>query len=257
VDGRPISLPIPATNAPSPTRYGDLAEPRSSLARDLSKGGLADDRLCHLDPDIDYRALSGRPAGWRGALGQAGDALSHLRKREVGTGDIFLFWGLFRECTRGPNGWRYTGPRFHAIFGWLEVEKVIDLGADGTHALHDYPWLAQHPHVRPGWFERNALFIASETLSINRDICGYGVFDRPHRMTQTGQTPSRWKVPSWLDPLSEGVGMTYCANGWRGQGLVTIPGRGQEFVADVKERTDVRDWLLGLFEGAKCKSGAM
>ena len=130
VDGRPISLPIP-TSMPTATRYGDLAPLIAAVAYDLSRGGLAFDRPCHLDPDIDRDALRiARPLGWRGALGQASAALSHLRNAGVGPGDVFLFWGLFRECERGPSGWRYVGPRRHAIFGWLQVDIIVDLGPD-------------------------------------------------------------------------------------------------------------------------------
>ena len=259
VNGGPISLPIPVTNheAPTPTRYGDLADPRSALARDLSKGLLAFDKPCHLDPDIDCRALrTERPAGWRGALGQAGSALSHLLKMGVGQGDVFLFWGVFRECKRDSSGWSYFGPRFHAIFGWLEIETVVHLGPDGTHALRRYPWLAQHPHVTPGWTDKNALFIAREALSIDQGICGFGVFDHPIRMTKIGAKPSTWIVPKWLDQANGGVGMTFNpADRWQGDGLVTVPGRGQEFVADAGHRSDARDWLLSLFGGVTCKSG--
>lgn len=54
---------------PTATHYGDLAEPISSLAYDLSNGRLAFDRPCHLDPDIDASELrQARLPGWRGSL---------------------------------------------------------------------------------------------------------------------------------------------------------------------------------------------
>jgi hypothetical protein len=250
VIGRPISLPIPTT-MPTVTQYGDLAALTSRVASDLSQGRLAPDRPCHLDPDIDREASRAiRPAGWRGAFGQVSAALSHLRNMSVGPGDIFLFWGLFRPCEQSSTGWRYTGPRRHAIFGWLQVDAVVELGSDGSHALTEYPWLVQHPHVRSGWSANNAIFIAKETLTFGDGaIPGYGVFNRAITLTMAGaSTPSLWTVPAWLDPVCEGVGMTYNpANRWSGNNSVRVVARGQEFVADAGERTDAKDWLLSLF----------
>lgn len=249
VDGRPISLPIP-TSMPTATSYGDLAVPISVIANDLSNGRLASDRPCHLDPDIDPNTLRiERPPGWRGALGQVSAALSHLRNGGVGRDDLFLFWGVFRTCERSSTGWRYTGPRRHALFGWLQVDDVLDLGSDGSWALTRHPWLAQHPHVRPGWPDNNAIFVAREFLTFgDGTIRGYGIFDHAITLTAEGAAPSTWAAPSWLDPIAGGVGMTYHPpTRWLGKGRVATAARGQEFVADVGQRTDAKDWLLSLF----------
>jgi hypothetical protein len=258
VNGRPISLPIPTT-MPTPTRYGDLAALTSTVASDLSQGRLAPGRPCHLDPDIDREALGTvRPTGWRGALGQVSAALSHLRNTGVGPGDMFLFWGLFRPCEQGPTGWRYTGPRRHVIFGWLQIDAIVDLGPDGSHVLTQYPWLVQHPHARPGWSTNNAIFLAKETLTFGDGaIPGYGVFDRPITLTMEGASKSSsWTVPAWLDPVCGGVGMTYNpVNRWPGNSSVTVAARGQEFVADTRDRIDAQDWLLSLFGKSRWTSG--
>jgi hypothetical protein len=250
VDGRPVSLPIP-TSMPTVTRYADLSEPAPTMAYDLSQGRLAYDQPCHLDPDIDRHALKGtRPAGWRGALGQVSAALVHLRNMRVGCDDVFLFWGLFRVCERHSTGWKYVGPRRHLIFGWLQVDEVLDLGSDGSRALSRYPWLAQHPHARPGWTVNNAIFVGREFLSIgNGAIPGYGVWNRPIMLTAEGAaSASVWDVPRWLDPICGGVGMSYHPhNRWLGNGCVRATARGQEFVADAGDRADARQWLLSLF----------
>ena len=251
VEGRAVSLPIP-TSMPSATRYSDLAAPIPSIASDVSSGRLSADRFCHLDPDIDRSALAvPRPKGWRGALGQVSAALSHLQNCGVGPDDVFLFWGLFRACEYRSTGWRYAGPRQHLIFGWLQVEEVISLGADGSHILKKYPWLRDHPHVRAGWASGNTIYVARRKLSfVDTEIAGYGVFDRPIVLTADGSgTASTWSVPRWLDPSSGGVGMTYHPpERWLGSGLVKAAARGQEFVAYVGDREDARHWLKSLFE---------
>jgi hypothetical protein len=250
VEGRAISLPIP-TSMPTSTRYGDLSPSISAIAYDLSQGRLGSDQPCHLDPDIDPEALADtRPPGWRGALGQVAAALSHLRNARVGPDDVFLFWGLFRTCQHSLSGWHYAGPRRHVIFGWLQIDEMIELGSDGSHVLRRYPWLARHPHVRAGWPSNNAIFLAREVLSISDgNIPGFGIFDRPIILTAEGTaTPSIWTVPSWLAPQRGGVGMTYHPlSRWLGDGRVMAAARGQEFVADAGDSIDARDWLLSLF----------
>ena len=258
VDGRPLSLPIP-TSMPTCIRYGDLAPPLPFLAQDLSGGRLSLNRPCHLDPDIDAAALVGRrPDDWRGALGQVSASLSHLRNNGVGSGDLFLFWGLFREAERIGGAWRYVGPRRHAIFGWLQVDAVIDLGADGSHVMLTYPWLERHPHARKGWPASNALYVGRKVLSFgNGKLPGYGLFEKPIPLTaEVASNASIWAAPAWLDPTRGGVGMTYHPPGrWLGNGRVAAAARGQEFVADIGERADVKDWLFSTFGLTKSENG--
>ena len=257
IDGRPVSLPIP-TSMPTATRYHHLTPPIPSIAQDLSHGGLSADRPCHLDPDIDPASLAvGRATGWRGALGQVSTSLSHLQNEGVGAGDLFLFWGLFRHARRDATSWRYVGHRLHVIFGWLQVDTVIDLGSDGSHILARYPWLSEHPHVRPGWPSKNMLYLGREMLTLGAgEFRGYGVFDRPIVLTAQGATtPSTWAAPAWLDPTHGGVSMTYHPpRRWLGDGRVAAAARGQEFVADVSQRADATAWLLSLFRGGLCTS---
>ena len=255
LDGRPLSLPIP-TRMPTATKYRDLSPLTAEIASDLSGSALSADRACHLDPDIDRASLAGnRPDGWRGALGQCSSSLSHLRNAGVGADDIFLFWGLYRKCERAAIGWRYAGQRFHLIFGWLQVDEVIDLGDDGSHVLKQYPWLSAHPHVRSGWPRNNAIYLARNALGISGGgVPGFGVFRRPIMLTSKhAVTPSTWSVPAWLDPTKGGVGMTYHPPArWLGDGRVIAAARGQEFVADAGKRADARNWVLsfrGAYEG--------
>jgi hypothetical protein len=158
--------------------------------------------------------------------------------------------GLFREAERIEGVWRYVGPKRHFIFGWLQVDTVIGLGTDGSHILSTYPWLAQHPHVRPGWRDNNATYLARTVLSFADALPGYGVFDQPVMLTaEDAARLSTWGVPTWLDPTSGGTGMTYHPpNRWLGSGRLTAAARGQEFVADISQRGDATSWLMSLFK---------
>src|SRR5438093_3441440 len=88
----------------------------------------------------------------------------------------FCSGDCFEHASAAPTGWHYVGPRRHIIFGWLQVEDIVDLGPDGTMLWHDTCGLARHPHVRPGWTSSNAIFIAKEALAIgDGTIPGFGV----------------------------------------------------------------------------------
>jgi hypothetical protein len=251
LDGRPVSLPIP-TGQPSPTRYGDLSPPLPACAAHLSGGRLAHDSFCHLDPDIDAAALPGRPPGWRGALGQASAALSHLRNQGVGPGDLFLFWGLFRPVARQGERWRPVGPPVHALYGWLEVAEFMDLGEDGSPAAGRHAWLRDHPHARPGWGRHNGIYVATPRLGLRPGLPGSGTFARAVPLTAPDAANlTDWLVPGWLHPHAGGTGMSYHpAWRWRAGGRLTAAARGQEFVADIGARRDARDWAARLIEGA-------
>lgn len=223
VAGRPLSLPIPAGRYPGGRRYGALAGQRAALAAAVSGGRLGPDMLCHLDPDIDAEAMPSRLPGWRGAFGQCGAALGHLRNAGVGAGDLFLFFGRFRPVEQGRSSARDV----HAVYGWLQVGDVL-----AGDALQRGPrWLADHPHVAPGWPANNAIYVASDRLDLPGvgDVPGWGVFDRPYVLSEAPGVLSRWRVPAWL----ERARMTYhrADRCWPGGGGMMANGQWQEGVA--------------------------
>lgn len=249
VEGRCISLPIP-TKMPTTTVFGDLPDGMGEMVAQLSRGRMPPDRPCHLDPDIDTN-LRPRPDGWRGALGQAGAAQSHLANQRVGPGDLFLFWGLYRPAEKHGE-WRYVGDRHHRLFGWLQISEVLRVGADPGPALRRFPWLSEHPHLQPGWGPDNVVYVATESLVINgQDWCirGWGVLREGVRLTCEGASPSRWRPPRWLHPGSGGPGMTYHPpQRWLADGTLRAAGRGQEFVADIGRKRRPITWLRELLQ---------
>jgi hypothetical protein len=244
VDGKPFSLPIP-DGPTSPTKYAHLAEPLASMANDLSNGRLANEQLCHLDPDIDEASLTNRLFGWRGALGQAGPALSHLRNQGVGEGDLFLFWGLYRQVQKFDGRWRFNGPRRHCLFGWLKIGEIIDAGANGTNSLASNPWLIDHPHARDGRSGQNTIFVAADFCEFDGKMFpGSGVFRQAMMLSaEHSRLPSLWAIPIWLNPHLGGTGLSYhCPERFDGTFLQTVA-RGQEFVADIGQRSDAMTWI--------------
>ena len=209
VDGRPVSLPIPA-GAASRTSYGDLG--LGDLAHVASRGQHGPDDLCHHDPMFTDEGTC--------LFGQVGAAQTHLANRGVGVGDVFLFFGLFREDGGDPH---------HRIFGYLEVGEVIAV-ADGVPE-----WLVEHRHPHA-----LAMHGTNDTIYVGPG----GVANRASdalRLTVPEGPPSLWGRPDWL--RKGGLSYHDRSDRWLRGGRLRSVARGQEFVADVGKRTAPRDWL--------------
>ena len=268
IRGRPTTLPIPSQEA-TPSRYADLRSPLPELVQQLSRGRIKNSSFCHLDPDLERKRMP-RRRGWRASLGQAGAAQGHLLNQGVGPGDLFLFWGLFQQAVRTPTqspNWRFRGPRQHGLFGWLQVEEVVQV-SDAPAVKKEYPWLAQHPHLMGDWPNNNCIYLARRTLcmpGISKDIPGWGTLRRLYPLTQEGgELVSQWRVPDWLNPAvgntpdeagldQAGVGMTYHPpNRWHKDGTLRSAARGQEFVAQLANSSAQHlaacEWLQQLLQ---------
>src|SRR5215467_4184568 len=127
-DGRLLSLPIPEPG--SPITYGSsLVQPGLSYADLLRQLGIthltkpcrggrarlpvAPDLGAHLDPDLRAAARP-RPPGWQPLFGQSEAAQRHLVRQGVGPGDVFVFYGWFRDAEDHHGQYRYARPRAFA-----------------------------------------------------------------------------------------------------------------------------------------------
>lgn len=227
IDGRPVSLPIPAGRYPGGRAYASLAGERPALARALGRQVGGD---CHLDPDLDAAALTQRPAGWRPAFGQVGAAQGHLRNQQVGQGDLFLFFGLFRAAEQDGADWRWAGPTFHAVFGWLRVGEVVR-----GEAIRERPGLAGHPHAAPGWPASNTVYLAADLAGLpgSGSLPGGGVFARAARLSANDARCALWTVPDWLERSR----MSYRGHDrfWPAPGHMDARGQWQEGVAPAND----------------------
>jgi hypothetical protein len=172
-----LSLPIPSRE--SPISYGDLhidGYSIGAIVEDLTRGRIRSEHSAHLDPDLRASMYSRLP-GWRPLFGQAGAAQSHLEHMGVGPGDLFLFFGWFRQTKRVAGDYRFVrgAPSLDVIWGWLQVDTILFVGCGDL----DIPeWAKYHPHFH-GEFKNNAVYVARETLRINgieRSGAGGGVF---------------------------------------------------------------------------------
>lgn len=210
VDGVPVSLPIPAGIA-SATTYGDLD--LGTLAARASRGRIGEDDPCHHDPMFLENGTC--------LFGQCGAAQTHLANRCVGEGDVFLFFGLFRD--------EATGEPHHRIFGFLRIAGIVRLSAGVPDDLLEHA----HPHAL-------ALHGSNDTVYWGEGRQARHAGD-DLRLTVPGGPPSLWHRPDWLRRGS----LTYHdrEDRWLRGGRLRSVARGQEFVADIGRRQAPREWL--------------
>lgn len=239
-DDRMLSLPIPHDRGT--TTFGELGHRQldvGQLVSDLTRRKVTARHRAHLDPDLDPTARP-RGAGWRAAFGQDGAAQRHLDKQGVGVGDLFLFFGWFRQVIEVDGRFQYrTGaPNLHLIFGWLKVGQILRVGPDRVPR-----WLSDHPHATRNGAPYNTIYVAD-------DMTGGGVFEKYHPSLQLTDTASgrrsRWRLPSDFLPGSRRP-LTYHGDvsRWTDDGdscRLRSVGKGQEFVLDLEDYPGVRRW---------------
>lgn len=209
IAGRPTSLPIPAGPGQPGVSYASLG--LSPLVETASRGRVRGRDLAHHDPMFlpDGSCL----------FGQCGAAQTHLENQQVGRGDLFFFFGLFREARKRPH---------HRIFGWLRVEQVVRHGDPQMAGLA----ALGHPHALQPHAGNDAIW------------CGRGrvasIADPGLRLSVPEGPPSLWQVPPWLARC----GLSYHgrADRWSGEGRLRSVGRGQEFVSDVGGDQEALAW---------------
>ena len=221
--------------------------------------------LIHLDPDLNFDAYRHRKERadwhqWRGMLGQAGSAQSHLNNQEVASGDVFLFFGLYRRVEETAPEWHFVreARELHVLWGWLQVDEkylVADIGPD------ELPWARHRPHICRDYRNgKNTVYAASTTLDLGgnddqRAIAGWGVFPRfDQRLVLTdpnGAGVSHWRLPRWFFPDGNKPPLTYHPDRkrWRhdsSHAYLQSVGRGQEFVLALAHYPEATDWLYDL-----------
>lgn len=159
------------------------------------------------------------------AFGQTAAAQSHLANNGVGVGDVFLFFGLFSDLS-GKD-------RHHRIFGYLQVEEVMHLGASPTLADQPSGFEKRHPHTIGEWNPNNTIYLGPGAVTTSSE--------KSLRLTRIGDRVSLWRVPSWLRK----AGLSYHGkqSRWSNDDTLQVVGRGQEFVSDITGNIEANVWL--------------
>ena len=257
-----VSLPIPerpGAVTPASRTYGHIQAGQWSvgaLVNALTNRRIRPGCMAHLDPDLDAGSLPSRPAGWRPLFGQTGAAETHLQNQGVGPGDLFLFFGWFRDVILTPKGQLLYAPKapdVHVLFGWLQIAKrlpVIPLAGLPT-------WSAGHPHHKAvPYGPTDCIYLATDRLhlpgqSVNLPGAGILSFRSNRVLTAAGQSRSHWNLPAWFHPTGGGPPLSYHRQPSRwgpastGVTLSTAK-QGQEFVFDCDCHPQSLAWVAQL-----------
>ena len=239
-DGTLLSLPIPDDKDKIPfssLKWGGMSY--LDIIQSLRpKAKYASTSKCHLDPDI-RKEVRNRLPDWQPAFGQIKTSLSHLRNQNVSVGDIFLFYGWFKETEikDGHLQYKKDGLEAHIIYGYMEIGKIID-------RKEDVPdWCMEHPHYEHKYDElwkshKNAIFLPSEKMSIIPSLRGCDVLNYRHDRVLTKEGLSRrfWDLPDFFKKVE----ISYNKNSWQ-KGCFRSAGRGQEFVMDTTP--EIINWI--------------
>lgn len=243
-DGTLLSLPIP--DSTSNKGYGESHYKNQSFLEIITQLNpcfdFKENPTCHLDPDI-YSEISDRPTNWKPAFGQWGLSATHLDKLGVDIGDIFLFYGMFRQTEYQENG-RLTyvkgSPIRHIFYGYMQIGEIIR----DMHKIKElYSW---HPHSQYDDSQNNRLYLPTRYATFR--------YAEPLVLTQKGQNSlSLWQLPPFF--AEKGISIS-----WQGKNhpvmkdgfsVLDSAKRGQEFVitADTTiQKKNLSDWMENLIQ---------
>ncbi len=247
-----LSLPIPLESHIS---YDELHVNGHSLGRiveDLTRRRITRKHGAHLDPDLMACAYPRRP-GWRPIFGQVGAAQSHLARSGVTVGDLFLFFGWFRQTKIVGGRYRFVrqAPDLHVVFGWLQIGEIISVYRDSAPE-----WAIYHPHFHRGFEDNNTVYISRRTLRLDgvHNIASAGAFCQYRedlRLTMPGCRRTIWQLPRWFYPIADKSPLSYHSNmkRWslvRRHATLHSVARGQEFVLDTDQYPEAIAWARDL-----------
>ena len=264
-DGKILSLPIP--DKKSVTKYSDFEWEGinvGDLVSDLTNGKIRSNDGAHLDPDLRYASIERLP-GWKPLLGQVDKAQSHLINQEIASGDLFVFFGLFKDIVSRDNKWTYKRKslRRHLIWGWLQIGDIVQV--DKCDRV-EYNWAAKHPHFHRQKDETNTVYLASAKLALPNMDCknldGCGVLSKYDEYTVLTQNNSNnhsvWELPKWFYPKDGKPPLTYHGKMERWKltkesVILNTVGRGQEFVLDCDYYPEAIGWIVNILSDASYK----
>lgn len=243
-DGTLLSLPIPMKG--DKIKFSELFYKGKSYLEIITELNpkttlISDDIPAHLDPDLREDAHQPRLDNWRAIFGQSDSSLTHLREQNIGTDDIFLFFGWFRQTKEVDGKLKYTGPDLHIIYGYLQIGKIYLNGE----IFPEYSM--KHPHLNEERqkLKQNGIYVAKDKLSFSENLPGASTlnYNKNLVLTKDGETGrSKWELPDFF----KGLKMTYHpANSFKDNYFQSAY-PGQEFV--IEENDKVTEWAKNLIE---------
>lgn len=256
-----VSLPIPedidGNSIYTGITYSDIYLKDGNTYTDVMNSlGIKDfeKRYVHLDPDINNNTKKNRDDNWRGIFGQCSSSQSHLANQNVEEGDLFLFFGWFKDVKKINGKYRFVNKTDkQVIWGYLQVGEIESISKEEKYE----DWKLSHPHYFGRNRTKNTAYIASKNLSFNNKLpgCGWLNYDESLVLTCEGQSNrSLWKLPCFFHPQFN-TKMTFHEKLISNKGkqiwkleddycLLQSVGRGQEFV--ISGNSQVEEWAKNL-----------
>lgn len=246
-DGTMLSMPIPGRED-SQLKFDDIKYGTNTyldIWNNLYPKHKTDKLNCHLDPDIRADVRTKPVDNWVAAFGQTDKAQRHLNNRGVSEGDLFLFFGWFRET---DYNFHYSpqSENKQIIYGYLQIGDIVK----GDKITNNYSW---HPHAKGDYGIDNTLYVATEKLTLDgkeTDLQGYGTFKFSDELVLTKDDCSRskWKInPEWdIDNFFENNTISFHSKNSIKDGYFQSVYRGQEFV--ISENDKVTQWAYNLIK---------
>ncbi len=240
-DGTLLSMPIPSKV--DDMKFTDLKWNGKSyydIIHELKRNSKIQEKYhCHLDPDLRMGVID-RPDKWKPSLGQEGTSLRHLQKQGVEIGDLFLFFGWYKqaELIDGKLSYVKGAPDLHIIYGYLQIGSMIT-------SPNDIPqWLSYHSHSKlDKWKQPNVIYIAAPSFTLYPELSGAGCLQYSEKLVLTKQGYSRrvWNLPDFFREIT----ITYNADSWKEDCFVSAA-KGQEFVFEAN--ANAIEWIKDILK---------
>jgi hypothetical protein len=236
-DGTLLSLPIPQTE--DTEKFSNLffdGKNYLQIIKELNlKNNFNELTTAHLDPDIRKDCLHSRPVNWKPLFGQSGAAQGKLNNENLKYGDIFLFFGWFRQTEIFNNQLRYVrnAPNQHIIFGYFQIDEILT-------DRNNFPEYANyHSHFSNRERVNNCIYTSTNELTFERTKKGADTlkFSPKLVLTKNGMTKSKWHLPDFFKDLN----MSYHSISSFKENYFQSVARGQEFVIQSDDR--LTDWV--------------
>lgn len=245
-DGTLLSLPIPLENdlkTFSDLNYGGKSY--YDIIKELNPATKYNEsQSCHLDPDIRENVVLNRNQHWKPIFGQSDAAQSHLTNQEVNIGDIFLFFGWFRqtELVQGKLRYLRRSPDLHVIYGYFQIGEIYNNGDTLP------PYVKNHSHANLEHQKKkiNCIYVAGEKLSFDESRKGADVlmYNKSLVLTKNGMSRSKWALPEFFKELKISYHNTYS---FRGDYFKSVD-KGQEFVIAANE--ELLNWTQQIIKSS-------
>lgn len=245
-DGTMLSMPI--ISPEEELTFEDLQYDDTTYADILTQLQPKEEwkkKRCHLDPDIRSGVRIASLQNWEPLFGQVGSSETHLQNNGVAEGDLFLFFGWFKQTegdiSNGTLKFVKNAPDVQVIYGYMQIEKRL-CGNEITQDWHSHylPY-----HNSPG--NNNTIYTSANRLMLDGTDYGEGFgafsYNEKYRLTKKGaKNRSEWDLLDWM---KNGTRITYHSKDSIKDNYFQSVKRGQEFVIDANK--DVLVWVKSFF----------